>query len=151
MPRDWCSPPSAFGQLYDKTASRSASSPVSITKRHWLPPDPLDVHATAAFREAVVQNVICLHVRQAKNLRPHPRLEGRSFPLKALVELDGRSPNENFWQSKLTGLAAMTLEDVATLVDVLDGSLPMESEFKTFLDVAQKRTPPPPGWGWPDT
>lgn len=147
MPRDWCDPPSAFGQLSDK----SVRPAVKVTRRHWVPPVSSDVHATAAFREAVVQSTICLHVRLAKNSMQHPSLPKKSFPLAALTALDKRSPNTNFWQAKLTGLAAMTLEDLATLVDLLPGCLPPEHDLKTFLDVAQKRIPPPPDWGWPDT
>lgn len=98
-----------------------------------------------------MQSVICLWVRQAKNALPHPALPGQSFPLQALADRDQRSSHTNFWQSKLTGLTAITVQDIATLTEILPGALPPEREIHVFLEVAQKRIAPPSDWGWPDS
>lgn len=98
-----------------------------------------------------MQNAICLYVRTAKNSLPHPTLPGATFPLSAFVALDLRQNDDEKWQGKLTGRYSLTTQDIVTIMEILPGSLPSEAEIQEFIDVAQKRIAPPPGWRWPDS
>lgn len=142
-PRKWCSPSETFGQL---TINGDA-----VKERVWLPPNRNDPVEVAKFRAAVMQNVICLHVRGAKNSLPHPEIEGRTFPLDAFAALDERSNDSEKWQGRLTGRYNLTTQDIVTIIEVLPGAMPSEREVRTFLDVAQNRINRPRNWPWPDT
>ncbi len=131
-PRRWCTPARAFGQL-------------KATTRVWDPPSGNDPTQVAEFRAAVLQNVIALYVRQHKNAQT-PRLVQ-----EGLAALDGRPDAFSNWNARLCGREKMWMHDIATLMVVLPGALPTESDVATFMDVAEKRMPPPPGWDWPDT
>lgn len=149
QPADWCDPPEAFGQLTAK------DNKTPIRRRVWLWEQATTGALEVEFRAAVIQNVIALYVRQAKNARPHPTIVGRTMPLKTLVAADQRKMSFDSWQRKMTGQRSFVFDDLAVIAHVLPDALPPEHELGVFLRVAQKQSSPPEDWSrkgvdWPD-
>lgn len=139
-PQQWCSPPEAFGHL-------------DVQERVWLPPRGHDLTEVAKFRAAVMQNVICLHVRKHKNLTQHGRDGSKVMTQEQLAALDPRPDTQRRWNARLCGRANLTTADIATLLMILPDAMPSEQEIRMFIDVAEKRVVPS-GWfkdDWPDT
>lgn len=128
-PRKWCDPPSSFGKLKAEV-------------RVWQPPDGRDMVEVAQFRAAVMQNAICLFVREHK--------EASKTPQRELASRDGRYTALDMWNARLNGRENLTISDIATLITVMPGAMPHEAEIKEFIDVAEGK-PPPAGWRWRDT
>lgn len=128
QPRFWCDPPNAFGRL-------------GVRERLWRPPGGEDFGALTRFRAAVVQNAICVHVRQHKN--------ATGMAQEAIAREDLRADAFKAWNARLCGRRSMTFQDLAVLIKFLDGSLPAEDEIRAFIDVAEG-APPEPNWPWPD-
>ena len=105
----------------------------------------------AKFRAAVWQNVICLYVRTAKNLKAHGEDGNQVLTQERLAALDPRPDTQRRWNARLCGRANLTTSDIATLMQILPGALPPERVVRTFLDVAEKRLGAPPEWEWPDS
>lgn len=141
-PQRWCEPPAAFGQLEVRG--------VPVTRRVWLPPRSNDLVEVAKFRAAVMQNVICLHVRTAKNQATFGPEGDRRLTQEQLAALDPRPDTQKRWNARLCGRTNLTTADIATLMVILPGAMPSEDEVRTFIDVAEKRIEPPQAWPWPD-
>ncbi|NYD40027.1 hypothetical protein [Nocardioides panaciterrulae] len=136
-PQKWCSPPEAFGQL-------------NVSKRTWLPPKGNDLVEVAKFRAAVMQHVICLRVRKAKNEETFGPDGQERLTQEQLAALDPRPDTQKRWNARLCGRANLTTADIATLMVILPGAMPSEDEVRTFIEVAEKRIEPPDWWRWPD-
>jgi hypothetical protein len=143
-PQQWCSPPMAFGQL-------TLPNGKPVKHRRWLPPPNTDFVGLAKFRASVMQNAICVHVRQAKNLRQYGDDGNATLTQKQLAALDPRPDTQKRWNARLCGRANLTTADIATLMVILPGALPNERTIKTFLDVAEKKIARPAGWPLPDS
>lgn len=141
-PQRWCSPPEAFGQLEIRGEP--------IAERTWLPPSGNDLVEVAKFRAAVMQHVICLHVRKAKNAAQFGPNGEQRLTQEQLAALDPRPDTQKRWNARLCGRANLTTADIATLMVILPGAMPSEDEVRTFIDVAEKRIEPPEWWRWPD-
>lgn len=128
-PRKWCEPASAFGKP-------------NAEVRVWQPPDGSDKVEVAQFRAAVMQNVICIFVREHK--------EASKTPQRELASRDGRYTALDMWNARLNGRENLTISDIATLIAVLPGAMPHEEDIQEFINVAEGN-PPPSGWKWPDT
>lgn len=128
QPRFWCEPSAAFGRL-------------GVRERVWLPPDETDFAARTRFQAAVVQNAICVHVRQHKN--------AKGIAQEAIARFDKRADAFKAWNARLCGRRAMSLQDLAVLITFLDGALPAEDEIRAFIEVAEGAEPPS-NWTWPD-
>lgn len=131
-PRDWCTPPSAFG-------SPSGQS------RTWNPPlgDDDTPENWAQFRAAVIQHAIAITVRRAKNAHePHPLTQ------EDLARLDKRfgTQGKNKWNARLNGRTAMSLPDISVLMTLLPDALPTEEEIRPLVEAAENRTPPHQNW-----
>lgn len=141
-PQQWCSPPEAFGQLEVQGEK--------VTERTWLPPKGNDLVEVAKFRAAVMQHVICLHVRKAKNEAQFGPEGEQRLTQEQLAALDPRPDTQKRWNARLCGRANLTTADIATLMVILPGAMPSEDEVRTFIEVAEKRIEPPEWWRWPD-
>ncbi|GIM63354.1 hypothetical protein Pve01_80230 [Planomonospora venezuelensis] len=142
-PQKWCSPPATFGQLTMPDGSR-------IEARTWLPPKGSDLVEVAKFRAAVFQNVICLHVRKAKNEFSFGPDGEQRLTQEQLAKLDPRPDTQKRWNARLCGRANLTTADMAQLMVILPGAMPSEEEVKMFIDIAEKRIERPDWWRWPD-
>jgi hypothetical protein len=95
------------------------------------------------FMAAVVQNAICLKVREFKN--------ETGMAQEQLAREDERADSFKAWNARLCGRKAMSLQDIAMLMTIVPGALPAEVDIQVFLDVALGKTDPPADWAWPDT
>lgn len=140
-PQKWCSPPETFGQL---------KLPEEVVERTWLPPKGNDLVEVAKFRAAVMQHVICVKVRKAKNEFMFGPDGEQRLTQEQLAALDPRPDTQKRWNARLCGRANLTTSDIATLMVILPGAMPSEDEVRTFIEVAEKRIEPPEWWRWPD-
>jgi hypothetical protein len=143
-PQKWCSPPGLFGQL-----TLPDGEPIE-DERTWLPPKGNDLVEVAKFRAAVMQHVICLHVRKAKNEFTFGPDGEQRLTQEQLALLDPRPDTQKRWNARLCGRANLTTADIATLMVILPGAMPSEEEVKMFMDIVEKRIDPPTWWRWPD-
>lgn len=142
-PQKWCSPPETFGQL-----TMLDGGPIEA--RTWLPPTGNDLVEVAKFRAAVMQHVIALHVRKAKNEFTFGPDGEQRLTQEQLAKLDPRPDTQKRWNARLCGRANLTTADIAQLMVILPGAMPSEEEVKMFMDIAEKRIEPPTWWRWPD-
>lgn len=133
-PRRWCDPPTAFGKIG--------------VKRMWRLPDKEEPSEVAKFRAAAMQNVICVSIREAKNLERYGRDGNKKLTQEALATLDKRPDGLKKWNAKLGGRMNLSLADLATLAIVLPGAVPPEYEVREFIDWLEGRGDLPEGSRW---
>lgn len=139
-PKAWCKPSSAFGKV-DKVLKDGSRQKV-VEEREWQPPSGRDPVEVAQYRAAVIQNAICVHVREFKN--------GQLMTRRALSALDYRAYAWDIWNARLNGTENLTTADLATLLAVLPDALPSQEFILDFLRVAEGG-PRPEDWPYPDT
>lgn len=133
QPRDWCSPPEAFGDRHAKV-------------RHWNPPGPnADPFEVEDFRAAVIQHAVAVSVRDYKNKK--------GWTQERLAEEDGRwgLTGTARWNERLNGRTRLTMRDLSVIMRLLPGALPRERDVQTLLAIAEKHRQPPLGWDKVDT
>lgn len=95
------------------------------------------------FRAAVMQNVICVAVREYKF--------DKGIAQEVLSRTDQRADSANMWNARLCGRANLTMQDLATLIRHWPEAIPDAMNIERFLAVAEGRMAPPRYWPFPDT